>query len=308
MHVLITGATGFVGRRLCHALHRDGHQVSAVSRSRDRTRNAMPDLAEVYPYDSDLSVPQAALETADAVVHLAGESIGGKWTPAKKAAIMESRTQGTRALVDGIADLNGPKPHLISTSAVGYYGDRGDTALTEDAPPGDDFLAQVCLAWEREARHAEASGAPTTIFRVGMVLGHDGGALEKMWTVFSLGAGGPLGSGLQYWPWVDIHDVVRALQFSLDRPDLQGVFNLTAPHPARQKAFSRALGRALCRPALAPAPSLILRLFLGEFSSEVLASRRAVPQRLLDVGFTFEYPDLEEALEKAIRQRRGDIR
>ena len=305
MHILITGATGFVGKRLCKALTADGHKVSAVSRSRARTRAAMPHLDEVYTYDADLAVPAQALEAADAVVHLAGESIGGKWTPAKKAAILASREMGTRALVDGIGALNGPKPHLISTSAVGYYGDRGDTRLTEEAPAGDDFLAEVCTAWEREAQRAEASGAPTSIFRVGMVLGHDGGALEKMWPVFSMGVGGPLGSGRQYWAWVHIDDVVRALQFGLSRPDLQGVFNLTAPTPARQKDFSKALGRAMCRPALAPAPSPILRLFLGEFASEVLASRRAVPQRLLDAGFTFEHPELEEALQKAAQQRRS---
>lgn len=303
MHVLVTGATGFVGKRLCQALTDDGHRVSAVSRSRDRTREAMPHLAEVYTYESDLSVPPAALASSDAVVHLAGESVSGRWTQAKKASILTSRESGTRALVDGLAQLEGPKPHLISASAVGYYGTRGDTILTEEATPGEDFLARVCVAWEREALRAAEFGVRTTIFRVGLVVGPDGGALEKMWPVFAMGAGGPLGSGRQYWPWVDVEDVVRALMFALNHPDLHGVCNLTSPSPAPQRAFARAVGRALGRPALAPAPGPLLRLILGEFANELLASRRAVPQRLLDAGFTFKNDDLTAALKRAAQQR-----
>jgi uncharacterized protein (TIGR01777 family) len=232
----------------------------------------------------------------DAVVHLAGETIAGRWTPEKKKRIYESRVQGTHRLVDAISTLDERPKVLISASAVGYYDDRGDDVLTEDAPPGGGFLSRVCRDWEREAQRAEELGLRVVRLRFGIVLGPGGGALQTMLPLFKLGLGGPLGSGRQWWSWVHRDDVVGLIELALKNEELSGPANATAPNPIRQREFAKTLGRVLKRPAVLPAPAFALKLTLGEFANELLASTRAIPKRAQELGYRFEYAELEGAL------------
>jgi hypothetical protein len=299
MKVLVTGATGFLGRRLCERLHHEGHEIVALSRDPDRARERIPVLAGAHRWEAlTAEPPREAFEGLPAVVHLAGETIAGRWTSAKKRKIYESRVDGTRYLVDGLAQLDADeRPRvLISASAVGYYGDRGDELLTEDSPPGTGFLSKVCQDWQCEAQRAEEMGLRVVQLRFGIVLGRDGGALQTMLPLFKLGLGGPLGSGRQWWSWVHRDDVVGLIEFALQNEELSGSANATAPEPVRQKEFARTLGRVLKRPAVLPAPAFALKLALGEFANELLASTRAIPKRAHELGYHFEYPELEGAL------------
>jgi hypothetical protein len=239
----------------------------------------------------------------DAVVHLAGETIAGRWTPEKKRKIYDSRVLGTRNLVEGLTRLDAQeKPKvLVSASAVGYYGDRGDERLTEEAPPSEGFLSKVCQDWEREARRAEELGLRVVRLRFGIVLGPGGGALQTMLPLFKLGLGGPLGSGRQWWSWVHLDDVVGLITFALENEAFSGAVNATAPNPVRQREFARTLGRVLRRPAALPAPAFALRLALGEFAGELLASTQAIPQKAQEMGYRFKYPELEGALRQILR-------
>ena len=235
------------------------------------------------------------------VFHLAGESVAeGRWTAAQKVRIRESRVIGTRNLVAGIARAE-PRPRvLVSASAVGYYGDRGEEELTEASPPGDDFLADVCIAWEREARVAEQHGVRVVLARTGIVLGQ-GGALAKMLTPFKLGAGGPLGNGRQWMPWIHVADLARLYLHAADTTSIQGPMNAVGPDPVRNSEFTKALGRALHRPAFMPAPYLGLRLVFGEFAKVLFASQRVIPQVAIDTGFHFEYPQIAAALAEILK-------
>jgi uncharacterized protein (TIGR01777 family) len=292
MTILVTGATGFIGRRVCELLSQSGHTVIALSRDPTGAKRRVPALAKALSWDA----LEEALKSCEAVVNLAGESIAGRWTTSKKQAIRDSRVGGTRNLVAGLAKLDSRPKVLISASAIGYYGDREEETLTEDSPPGADFLAQVCKDWESEALTAQSLGVRVVCARLGLVLGPGGGSLQAMLPLFKLGLGGPLGSGKQFWSWVHRDDVAGAIAFALERDDLRGPINVTAPQPVRQREFAQVLGRVLRRPAVLPAPAFALKLVLGEFANSLLSSQRVLPQRLQQSGYEFRFAELEPAL------------
>jgi uncharacterized protein (TIGR01777 family) len=296
MRVLVTGATGFVGHRLLKKL--DSPRV--LSRKAAKAEAEFKEFG-VKAFDWDPlqgPPPQAAFEGIDAVIHLAGDPVAsGRWTKAKKARIRDSREIGTRNLVAGLAALARKPPVLVSASAVGIYGDRGDEELTESSRAGSDFLAEVCAAWEREAGRAAEIGVRVALIRIGIVLGQGGGALAKMLTPFKLGLGSPLGSGRQYVPWIHIDDLVEMILFAVREHSVYGPLNGVAPNPVTNREFTKALGRVLKRPTFLPAvPGFVLKTMLGEFAEVLLASQRVVPQAALARGFAFRFRELEPAL------------
>jgi uncharacterized protein (TIGR01777 family) len=299
MKVLVTGASGFVGPRLLRLLDRP----VVLSRNPDRSRAAIGMLAgRIVRWDPMQGPPPAeAFEGVDVVMHLAGESVAeGRWTAAQKARIRDSRVIGTRHLVQGIAQAAVRPRTLVSASAVGYYGDRGEEELTESAAPGRDFLAEVCVAWEQEALAARKHGVRVVTARTGIVLGAGGGALAKMLTPFKLGGGGPLGNGRQWMPWIHVADLARLYVHAAETTALDGPMNAVAPHPVRNADFTKALARQLHRPAFLPAPYFGLRLLFGEFAQVLFASQRVIPQVAVDSGFVFQYPEIAAALREIL--------
>ena len=293
--VAISGASGFIGAALASQLRAQGLTVRPLV----RPGKSAPDGIHWDPTGG--SIDEDALASCDALVHLAGENIGEKrWSEAEKARLRASRVQGTELLARTLSKLRtGPRVWL-SASAIGYYGDRGDTPLDEAASPGDDFLAQLCVAWEAPALQVPDSIRVARV-RFGVVLDPAGGALARMVTPFKLGGGGRIGSGRQYVSWVSRDDVVRALAFLLERDDLRGAFNVTAPTPVTNAELTEALGRALHRPTLLPLPGFAARLALGEFAdAALLSSARVLPRRLLEAGFGFAHPELAPYLVQAL--------
>ena len=291
--IVVTGATGFIGRAVVRALAARGDAVTALSRTPQR--EAFDGAVTAARFDPNAAPDPAPFEGADAVVHLAGESVAGRWTPEKKRAINDSRVAGTRALVASLAACSSRPRTLVSASAVGYYGDRGVEPLLESSAPGTGFLAHVCVAWEREIAAAQRLGMRVAWLRHGIVLGSGGGALAAMLPPFRAFAGGPLGNGSQWMPWIHIEDDVALILFALDR-DVSGPFNAVSPDIATNARFAQALGAALHRPSLAFAPGIALHALLGEFASSLLASQLVLPNRALGAGFTFAHEMLEEAL------------
>jgi uncharacterized protein len=282
MRVAVTGASGLIGTRLVAALRTRGDEVTAIS------------LREGPPSPD-------ALAGCDAVVHLAGEPVAQRWTKGARERIRSSRELGTRGLVSAIAAAT-PRPSvLVSASGVGYYGSRGDEPLGEDAAPGEDFLAQVCVAWEYEANAAVAHDVRVVTIRTGVVLDKAGGALAKMLPPFRLGIGGPVAGGRQYLPWIHIDDLVGIYVAAVDDPAWTGPVNASAPEPVTNATFSKALGRALHRPAFAPVPALAIRALYGDMAEIVTEGQRALPRRPLELGYAFMHPDLDEALSDAVR-------
>ena len=293
MRIVITGGTGFIGEPLVRRLVARGDDVAVITRNPAKVRVGRP-----LPWQQ---IGEAA--SADAVINLAGENVGGgRWTEARKRRIIESRTQATTELIEAVNARPDGRRAFINASAIGYYGVRGDEALDETSPPGPGFLAEVVKRWEELARRAEGA-ARLVILRFGVVLGPDGGALGKMLLPFRLFAGGPMGSGRQWMSWVDREDVLRMIEWAIDHQSAHGVYNVTAPNPVRNRDFARALGRALHRPAFMPVPAFALRLALGaEMADEMLlGGQRVVPARATAEGFTFNHPELQGALEHALR-------
>ncbi len=300
--VLVTGATGFVGRQVCLRLAREGVRVIAWARSLEQARGSLGQGPELLSTDAAQRELVAALERCDAVIHLAGAGIfDRRWSAARKRELRASRVDTTNRLVEAIAQCR-RKPALVSASAVGWYGPRGDEALDEDSAPGVDYLGGLCQAWERSALAARTHGVRVAIARIGIVLGLGGGALERMLPPFRLGLGGPLGSGRQWMSWIHAEDLVELLVRAARDERFQGVFNAVAPAPATNRDFTRALARALGRPAFLPAPGFALRLALGEAAGVLLTGQRVTPRRAREWGFEFRYPTLETALEQLVGQ------
>jgi uncharacterized protein (TIGR01777 family) len=297
MKVIISGGSGLLGTALTAALAAERHEVVVLTRRSSAGNTSQVRYVQWAP-DAGSGAWTSVLDGAAAVVNLAGESIGdGRWTAARKQLIENSRVQATRCLVEAIARSAAPPPILLSGSAVGYYGPCGDEIVTEQSPAGDDFLAHVCAAWEAEAARAASATVRVVRLRTGLVLDRTGGALPRMLLPFKLGAGGPIGSGRQYWPWIHIDDWVSFVRWAIVTPGLSGPFNVTAPDPRPNAEFARSLGRAMRRPALMPTPGFALRIILGEMADGLLLSgQRAVPAEALDAQFPFRYPRLEGAL------------
>jgi uncharacterized protein (TIGR01777 family) len=281
-------------------LRENGHRVRGLSRSAADPERRAPDAEALFAWDASTTPPPPdAFEGVDAVLHLAGEPVVGRWTASKKRTIRESRVESTKLLVDGMRAAVSPPTRFVCASAIGFYGDRHEQVIDETSEPGDDFLAEVCTAWEAAARTAPESVGVSCV-RIGIVLGRGGGALEAMLTPFRLGLGGSLGSGKQWWSWIHLDDAAGVLQHALTVADPSPAMNATSPNPVRQETFARLLARALRRPAILPAPAFALRLALGEFSRELLTSKRVYPRRTEASGYTFRYPELEGALESLL--------
>lgn len=301
MKVTITGATGRVGIALVERLRARGDAVTVLSRSGQRALDRLPPGVEAVAWDPKARpAPADALMGRDAVVHLAGEDVGRRWTEEVKREIRTSRELGTRNLVEGLAAAQ-PRPGLlVSASGSNCYGPRGDERVDEAQGPGYDFLAQVCVAWEREARRAQDHGVRVVSVRTGPVLDKEAGALAKMLTPFRLGVGGPVAGGDQYVPWIHLEDVVGLYLAVLDSTTFQGAINASAPEPVTNKVFSKALGRAINRPALVPVPGLAVRALYGEMAQLVTEGVRMVPGRAAELGYAFAHPDLDEALSDTL--------
>jgi hypothetical protein len=298
MKIVLAGGSGFLGRALTRALAAEGHEVVVLTRrSAERGAPAGARFVVWNPHDRSGSWA-AEIDKAGAIVNLAGESIAaGRWSERRKRRILESRVRVTRSLVDALARATTPPPVFASASAVGYYGPRASEIVTEETPAGSDFLAEVCVAWETEAGRAASPRTRVVCYRTGLVLDREGGALPRMLLPFRLGAGGALGSGRQYWPWIHLEDWVRLVCWSLVTPEASGPLNLTAPEPVTNAEFASSLGRAMRRPALLPAPSFALRAILGEMADALLLSgQRAVPARAQRLGFTFRHSNVDRAL------------
>jgi uncharacterized protein (TIGR01777 family) len=298
MRVTITGATGLIGGKLVAALRERGDEVTVLSREPGKVGGGV----EAHAWDPGAgAAPAEALEGRDAVVHLAGEKVDQRWSDAAKRRIHDSREQGTRRLVDGLRAAGERRPAtLVCASAVGYYGAHGDEPVPEDTPPGDGFLARVCVTWEAEAEKAGELGVRVVRVRTGVVLDRDGGALSKMLPFFKLGVGGPVAGGRQHMPWIHADDVVGIYLKALDDGRWSGVVNATAPEPVTNAAFSKALGRALHRPAFLPVPAFAIRVLYGEMAEIVVEGQNAVPQRTTELGYRHQHPDLDQALESAL--------
>ena len=301
MRILVTGATGLIGSRLVARLSADGHTVTALSRRPERARARLPDLSDAWTWRQGEVSPPLQAFACDAVVHLAGESVVGRWTAARRARILGSRREGTRELVQAIAASPDRPAALISASAVGYYGERGDDVMHEDSAPGEGFLPEVCIAWEEEAVAAEALGLRVLRLRMGLVLDPSGGVLGQSLPLARAGLGGRLGSGQQWWPWVHHEDVVGAIVAGL-WAKRSAAWNVTAPNPVRQQEFATTLGRVLGRPAFLPTPAFALRLALGGFADEPLLSRRVLPTGPLAAGVSFRFSELEPALRDLLNR------
>jgi uncharacterized protein (TIGR01777 family) len=300
MRILITGATGRIGNLLVRELLARGDEVTVLSRAPEKARSALPGVDAVAWDPEREPAPAEALAGRDGVLHLAGEDVAQRWTEDAKRRIRASRELGTRNLVAGLEAVD-PRPRvLVASSAVGYYGPHGDERVDETTPPGDDFLATVCVAWEREAARAAELGLRVVHVRTGVVLDREGGALSKMLPFFRLGIGGPVAGGSQYLPWVHRDDIVGIQLAALDGEAWSGPVNATAPEPATNRDFSRALGRAIHRPALAPVPGLAVRALYGDMAEMVTQGQRAIPRRALELGYRFRHPDLDEALRAAL--------
>jgi len=303
MHVLVSGSSGMVGKALLEALRKNAHSATVLLRPDTR----IPDDFKFGRVGWDPAkgyIDAEALHRLDAVVHLAGENIAaGRWTPARKAAILGSRVGGTRLLCEAIANHKTPPKTLVCASAIGYYGDRGQEIMTEDSAPGTEFISDVCKQWEDATVPAVNAGIRVVNLRIGVILSRNGGALATMLTPFKLGLGGRIGTGSQFMSWITLEDVVRAIGFALEQESLVGPVNAVAPRPVTNAEFTRTLGRVIGRPTIFPMPAFAAKLAFGEMADALLlASTRVQPQRLEAAEFPFKHPELEEGLRAVLTQ------
>jgi uncharacterized protein len=296
--VVVAGSSGLIGGALLRSLEGEGTRVVRL------LRPGPPLPGDAARWDPEAGrVDARALEEVEAVVNLAGVGVAGhRWTPAHKAAVLDSRVRSTTLLAETMARMDRPPSVLVNASAIDYYGERGEETLYEDSGPGASFLASVCLAWEAATEPAAKAGIRVAHIRTGIVLSPHGGALGRMLIPFKLGLGGRIGTGAQWWSWISIHDEVAAILHVIRSSELSGAVNLTAPNPVRNEEFASTLARVLSRPALLPVPRFALRAALGDFADEaLLGSKRIIPRRLVDSGFEFSWPELEPALQELLR-------
>ncbi|WP_406305482.1 TIGR01777 family oxidoreductase [Streptomyces sp. NBC_00885] len=295
MRIAVTGSTGLIGTALVRSLRSDGHEVVRLVRR-------PPQAGDEVEWDPERQyVDAAGLVGCEGVVHLAGAGIGERrWNDAYRKKIRDSRVLGTAAVAEALASLAEPPRVLVCGSAIGYYGDTGDRAVDESAPPGDGFLPNMAVEWEEAAAPAQEAGIRTAIARTGLVVAREGGAWGRMFPLFKAGLGGRLGNGRQYWSFISLHDEVAALRHLLDTESLSGPFNLTAPDPVTNREVTAAMGRALHRPAVFAVPAPALRIALGELAGDILTSARVLPTRLLESGFSFAFPGIDEAIGAAV--------
>ncbi|MFF9020954.1 TIGR01777 family oxidoreductase [Streptomyces eurythermus] len=292
--IAVAGASGLIGGALVRSLAADGHEVVRLVRRAPRG----PDEVRWDPERG--RVDAAGLTGCEVVVNLAAAGVGDRrWTPEYKRVLRDSRVLGTAALAEAVASLPEPPRVFLNGSAIGFYGDTGERVVDEDAPPGDGFLAGLCVEWEEAAAPAEEAGVRTVFLRTGLVVARGGGAWGRLFPLFRAGLGGRLGDGRQYWSYIALHDEVAAIRHLIDREDLSGPFNLTAPQPLTNREVTAAMGRVLHRPAVCAVPGAVLRVALGEMAGDVLGSQRVVPRRLLESGFRFAFPGIEEAIRAA---------
>lgn len=298
MKILITGGTGLIGSTLEPVLRSAGHDINILTRNQESTRCCD------YTWNPETEeISGDAFKDVEAVIHLAGENIAGRWTPSKKRRIHESRTKGTRLLRNTISELDNKPRVFVSASAIGYYDDRGDELLTEESEPGDSFLSQVCREWEAASVIPSQKGVRVVNMRFGVILTPEGGALQKMLLPFKMGVGGVVGSGEQYWSWIALDDVVGAIHHAVQTESLKGAVNVVAPNPVTNREFTKTLGKVVNRPTLFPLPKFVAQIALGEMADELLlASARVDCSKLQNSGYEFKYPDLEKALRHELKK------
>ncbi|MFN3323096.1 MAG: TIGR01777 family oxidoreductase [Bryobacteraceae bacterium] len=295
MNITLTGATGFIGRRLVRRLLDDGHSLRTLAR---RPADGLEGDVRFFRWDAiEDSVPEESVAGADAVIHLAGEPVSQRWTAEAKERIRRSRLDGTRRMVEALSVLSRRPSVLISASAIGYYGDRDGEVLTEMSLPGDGFLPELCVEWEHMADLAQALGIRVVKVRIGLVLGREGGALSQMLTPFKFGVGGRLGSGKQWMSWIHLNDVVELFLWAMESQDLHGPVNGTAPQPVTNEVFTRDLAETLHRPAVMAVPKLALKVMYGEMADVILQSQRVLPRVAQTAGFRYRFPELGGALQ-----------
>ena len=296
-NVLVSGGTGFIGNRVCDALHQKGDAVHVLSRDPVRAQSKLNSAKAVYSWNPEIEkLPADATSNMNAVIHLAGESIAGRWNPEKKRRIRDSRILSTQNLVTSLADTDTKPDVLVCASAIGYYGGNDSESFTEASPAGTDFIAEVCEEWEAAAQKANALGIRVVTVRIGLVLGLGGGLLQQVLPPFKMGVGGILGNGKQWMSWVHIDDVVGILLHALESNQIHGTLNATAPNPVRNTEFTKTLGGVLRRPTLFPVPTFGLKLMMGEFADFIVMSQKVIPERTEASGYEFYYRTLESAL------------
>jgi uncharacterized protein (TIGR01777 family) len=306
MHIFVTGGTGLVGNRLIETLLKRGDSVSMLTRRPEVAKAKWGERCTIVPGDPAKAGPwMDAVKECDGVVNLAGEGIfNRRWSDDFKKQMYDSRILGTQNVVKALTDhptrADGSPKVLVNASAIGYYGPHGDEELTEASPPADDYLAKLCVDWEKAANEAAKAGVRVALIRIGVVLDPAGGALQKLLPPFKMFAGGPIGSGKHFMSWIHADDLVGLTVFALERPNVQGPINATAPHPVTNKQFGNTLGKVLGRPSFMPTPAFMLRLMLGEVANVVTKGQNVLPRKALEAGYVFQYADLEGALKQLL--------
>ncbi len=299
--ILVCGATGFIGKKLCSLIIKSGHECYVFSRNPSGAEKILPSAVKIFPWHATKELPSSQiLEKVDAIVNLIGAPIFTYWTRKKKEEIVESRIKSTENLVKGISACNRPPEVYVGASAVGYYGDKGEEELSEDSPPGSDFLAQLCVAWEREARRAREYGVRVVCIRTSPVLGRNGGMLEIMLRPFRFGLGGPLSDGKQWMPWIHLEDEVGIILMTIENVKISGPVNAVAPHQVRNIEFTKTLGKLLRRPTFMRVPRFVLKVLLKELGEAMLASQKVSCRKVLETGYRYRFPRLEEALRECL--------